>query len=115
MLTPWVRRPEPAGKGENLMRTMLRVQMGNEAASRAIQDGSLPATMQKLTAMLHPEAAYFTSCDGLRTAYFVFDMTDSAQLPPIAEPLFSTLDAKIDVSPVMNADDLTKGLSQLAG
>ncbi len=56
---------------------------------------------------------YFTAFDGKRTAYLVFDMPDSSALPPFAEPFFVELNADVQVAPVMNSDDLQKGLSQL--
>src|SRR5256885_11051637 len=37
--------PEPASGRDHAMRMMLRLQMDNQAASRAIQDGSLPTIM----------------------------------------------------------------------
>lgn len=40
-------------------------------------------------------------------------MKDSSDLPPIGEPFFSQLNAKVEVFPIMNAEDLKKGLSQL--
>jgi len=43
----------------------------------------------------------------------VFDLKDPSQLPPISEPLFSKLNAKIQLFPVMNQEDLQKGLQQL--
>jgi hypothetical protein len=46
--------------------------------------------------------------------YMVFDMADSSDLPPFAEPFFQGLNADVQVAPTMNGDDLQKGLSQLA-
>jgi hypothetical protein len=40
-------------------------------------------------------------------------MPNSSDLPPFAEPFFSGLDADVAVAPVMNAEDLQKGLAQL--
>ena len=37
-------------------------------------------------------------------------MKDSAEIPAIVEPLFLGLAAKVELIPVMNADDLRKGL-----
>jgi hypothetical protein len=95
------------------MRMLMTVQMDVDAASRGIQDGTLPKVMDSTLSQLQPESAYFTTHEGCRTAYIFFDLKDPSQMPRIAEPLFSGLKAKIDLSPVMNADDLRKGLSQL--
>jgi hypothetical protein len=37
-------------------------------------------------------------------------MNDASDIPRIAEPLFAGLNAKVQLLPVMNADDLKKGL-----
>jgi hypothetical protein len=41
-------------------------------------------------------------------------LPDSSAIPPFAEPFFSALDAQVELAPVMNTEDLQKGLSQLA-
>ena len=38
-----------------------------------------------------------------------FDMKGASEIPSIAEPLFADLNARIQLLPVMNADDLKKG------
>ncbi len=40
-------------------------------------------------------------------------MQDSSLLPTIGEPLFEGLGAKIEIQPVMNSEDLRKGLAAL--
>jgi hypothetical protein len=97
------------------MRMMMKVQMDTEAASRAIADGSLARVMQETLGKLQPEAAYFGPENGHRTAFIVFDLQDPSQLPSISEPLFSTMKANIQMFPVMNQEDLQKGLAQLDG
>ena len=96
------------------MRMMMKVSMPVEPANAAIKDGSLPKTMQELAARLKPEASYFYTECGKRTALFVFDMKDSAQMPVIAEPFFMRLNAGVELHPVMNADDLKAGLKAAA-
>ncbi|MBA2579307.1 MAG: hypothetical protein H0V03_00410 [Thermoleophilaceae bacterium] len=97
------------------MRMMMKVQMDTEAGSLAIADGSLPQLMQETLGQLNPEAAYFGPENGIRTAFIVFDLQDPSQLPPISEPLFSKLKANIQMFPVMDSEDLQKGLGQLGG
>ena len=92
------------------MRMCLKVEIDNEAGNSALRDGSLPKLMQSLQTELKPEAAYFTTDQGNRTAFFYFNMTDSAQIPSIAEPLFMGLKAKLTLTPVMNGEELAKGL-----
>jgi hypothetical protein len=97
------------------MRTLMKIQIDTAAGSRAIADGSLPQLMQQTLGSLRPEAAYFGPENGVRTAFIVFDMQDPSQLPSITEPLFSKLNARVEVFPVMNQEDLQKGLQQLGG
>lgn len=95
------------------MRVRLKVQMSVEAANNAIKDGSLPKLMEATMSTLKPEAAYFLSEDGLRTAELFFDMKDASQLPSLLEPFFMGVNARVDVTPAMNADDLRTGLRAL--
>jgi len=91
-----------------MLRWTVPVEKGNEA----IKDGSLPATMEWLMEELKPEAAYFFPEAGERAGQVVFDMADPSQIPQIAERLFEALDAAVEFVPVMNMDDLRKGLQK---
>jgi hypothetical protein len=93
---------------------MMKVTMGLEAGNRAGKDGRLGKIISATSEKLKPEAAYFTTSHGKRTALFFFDMTDSAMMPAVAEHLFQELDAEIEFKPVMNAEDLKKGLALVA-
>jgi hypothetical protein len=95
------------------MRMLMTVQMETEATNGAIKDGSLAKVMESTLHQIHAEASYFTARDGYRTAYMVFDMQEPAQIPPIVEPLFMGMNAKIELAQVMNADDLQEGLGRL--
>lgn len=97
------------------MRTLLKAVVEVQAGNRALKDGVLERTIKNFTDQVKPEAAYFTSENGKRTAYFVFDLNDSSQLPVLTEPLFTELNAEIFISPVMNQEDLGRGLQQVAG
>jgi len=92
------------------MRTMLRVVMPVEKGNQAIQNGTLPRVMMSAMQDLKPEAAYFYPENGKRACLMVFDMKDPSQIPVIAERFFMELNAEVTLTPVMNADDLKKGL-----
>lgn len=92
------------------MRTLLKVSMDVVASNKAIMDGSLPKIMQETMDKIKPEAAYFQADDGRRACFMVFDLKDASEIPSIAEPFFIGFNAKVDFSPVMNAEDLKKGL-----
>ncbi|MGZ3416795.1 MAG: hypothetical protein ACXVEE_02960 [Polyangiales bacterium] len=91
---------------------MLRVSMDVEAGNRSIKNGAIGKVMEATMERIKPEAAYFTADGGKRTAYFVFDLKDPSDIPSIAEPFFMQLGASIDMMPVMNRDDLSKGLEK---
>ncbi|MFJ6832413.1 hypothetical protein [Streptomyces sp. NPDC091209] len=95
------------------MRVMLRATMDTEKANEVIRDGKLQQLMQETMEKLKPEAAYFTTNDGCRACYLFFDLQDPSHIPSIAEPLFMSLGARIELAPVMNGDDLKKGLAEL--
>ena len=94
------------------MRMLMKVQIPTEAGNAAIKDGSLPQVVGRALEALKAEAAYFTSEEGMRTALIFFDMTDSSEIPPAAEPFFIGLDAKITFAPVMNADEMREGVGK---
>jgi hypothetical protein len=95
------------------MRVLLQAHLDTEKTNDMIRSGKMPQVMQEIIGAFKPEASYFTAVGGVRTMLLVFDMQDSAQMPPLTEPLFERFGAEVDYTPVMNADDLQKGLSQL--
>ncbi|MFE2550763.1 DUF3303 family protein [Streptomyces sp. NPDC059355] len=97
------------------MRVMLRAHIDTQAGNEATRAGTLPQAMKKLMEKIKPEAAYFGPSEGVRSCWIVFDMQDSAEIPPLLEGLFTELNAEVEISPVMNAEDLARGLSQLQG
>ncbi|UQX01279.1 hypothetical protein [Streptomyces sp. RerS4] len=95
------------------MRVMLRAHMDTTATNEGIRSGSLPETVKKMLESLKPEAAYFGLHEGVRSMWVVFDLDDSSKLPVLLEPLFLQYNAEIEVGPVMNADDLGRGLAAM--
>jgi hypothetical protein len=97
------------------MRMLLKASMDTEKSNQALQEGRMQSALEGMMRELQPEATYFYPENGRRTALFVFDMEDPSQLPGVSEPLFSTAGADVHVTPVMNAEDLQKGLQQAFG
>lgn len=95
------------------MRTLLKIHMDTQDGNAAIKDGTLPKTIETLVEQLQPEATYFFPDHGKRCAYVFFDLADPARIPVICEPLFTALGAQIELEPVMNLDDLQRGLTSL--
>lgn len=95
------------------MRTMIKVTVPVEAGNKAFKDGTLQRTIMEALERLKPEAAYFLPERGVRTAFLVVDLKDTSEIPAIVEPFFEKLNAAVELLPVMNADDLKKGLAKV--
>ena len=93
------------------MRMMLRWTVPVEAGNQAIASGQMQSTISDLMDRLSPEAAYFWPDNGERSGMIVFDMTEPSEIPKIAEGLFNKLNAAVSFHPVMNPEDLKKGLA----
>jgi hypothetical protein len=94
------------------MRVMLRFTIPVEQGNQAYKDGSLGKTMETIMKKLKPEAAYFAPMDGKRAGMLFFDVAEPSQIIEAVEPLFSGLNAAVELIPVMNGDDLRKGLAK---
>jgi len=89
------------------MRMMIQFSIPVEAGNQAARKGTLGAPFEKILAELKPEAAYFTATEhGERGGFIVFDLKDTSQIPAIVEPFFLMYNARLKISPVMNAQDL---------
>jgi hypothetical protein len=96
------------------MRMMLKFAPPVEMGNRTIKDGSLGKTLESIMNKLKPEAAYFTPLDGKRGGMMFFDLAEPSQIVEVVEPLFLNLNAEVEIVPVMNGDDLRKGLGKAA-
>ncbi|TWF95182.1 hypothetical protein FHU35_12176 [Saccharopolyspora dendranthemae] len=95
------------------MRMLIRIKPGLEAANQALKDGSMQKALQQAHEQLKPEASYFLPENGQRTAYFFCDLADESQIVSSLDPFFSHLEAKVEVYPAMNFNDLLAGFDQL--
>lgn len=93
------------------MRTLMKVTIPVDSGNTAIENGSLGKTIESILNDLKPEAAYFATVEGKRSGLIVFDLKDTSQIPAVAEPWFLAFNAKVQVEPVMNREDLKKALS----
>ena len=96
------------------MRMMLKFTLPVERGNAAFRDGSLGKVVETIMTKLEPEAAYFAPFDGKRGGMIFFDLTEPSQIVEVVEPLFLNLSAETELVPVMNGDDLRKGLTKAA-
>jgi hypothetical protein len=96
------------------MRMLMTVQMEIDAGNRAIKDGTLAKLMDSTVERFRPESVYFATRAGERIIYIVFDLDEEVKMIAIAEPFFSGLNAKVDMTPAMTLDDVRHGLSRLS-
>ncbi len=88
------------------MRTLLKVSIPIAEGNAAVADGTLGTTLSSILADLKPEAAYFAEDNGARTAFIIINLADSSQIPAVAEPFFLAFNAKVEIHPAMNLEDL---------
>ena len=94
------------------MRMMMKVSIPVDAGNRGVKEGGLPKTVLGFVEQFKPESCYFTAEAGMRTAFFVFDLKDPTMIPSVAEPFFQNLQASIELSPVMNLDEMKQGVEK---
>jgi hypothetical protein len=94
------------------MRMMMKACMDTKMSNQATKGGKMPDAVRATIERIKPEAAYFTP-EGGRTMILVFDMKDSSELPSVSDPFFQEMGADVTFEPVMNLEDLQKGLAAL--
>lgn len=95
------------------MRVMLKATLDTEKSNELMRSGKMSEQVKGILDRLQPEAAYFGPLGGRRTMVLVVHMQDSSELPSVGEQFFTHMNAEVEMCPVMNGEDLQKGLSQL--
>ncbi len=96
------------------MRIMVKFAIPVEAGNAALRSGKLQKVFDQLLSDIKPEAGYFyPTTSGERGGFFVINMQDSSQVAETVERFFFGLNAKVELVPVMNGDDLHKALSSV--
>jgi len=95
------------------MRFLLRVSFPVDAGNASAKKDGFRA-MQNILQNQGPEAAYFLTQDGKRTALLILNLEDAPQMAEFAEPWFLALSAEAYWSPVMVPSDLEKAAAAVA-
>jgi len=92
------------------MRMLMKVSIPIAEGNAAVANGSLGSTIESILGDLKPETVYFAEENGARTAFVFLNMADSSQIPAIAEPWFLSFNAKVELHPAMNLEDLKNAM-----
>ena len=90
------------------MRFLIRARIPTEAGNKMVQDPNFLKKIEEYINKIKAEANYFFESDGNRVV--IVDIQSADQIPIIIEPLFSGMDAHVELHPVMSLDDLKKGI-----
>ena len=97
------------------MRMMLKFTLPVETSNAAINDGLLGANNGIDLEQTQTRSRLLHAAEGKRGGMILFDLADPSQIVETVEPFFLGLNATTELVPVMNADDLRKGLARVAG
>jgi len=95
------------------MRMMLKWSLPTDAGNKMIKDGEVGKVLGPLLEAMKPEAAYWFASGGIRGGLFVFDLAESSDQPKFSEPLWMA-GCSVEFFPVMNQEELMKGLAAAA-
>jgi hypothetical protein len=96
------------------MRTLLQVSLPTEATNKALSEPDSMKKLKQYVDSLKPEVVYFTANDmGERSFFAVFDLKDPSKIPVVAEPLFMMYHARVRFRPLMNWEEVEKGVNEV--
>src|SRR5215471_11832832 len=95
------------------MRFMIQFSIPTQYGNEIVRSGKVEKIFKKLGEDLKPEAMYFYPADGLRSGSIFIQSNDPGLCVAVGERLWFGLHAQVKITPVMNGDDLGKGLSEL--
>lgn len=90
------------------MRMLLHFQFPIEPFNSAVRDGTVGAKLEQIVEAIRPEAIWFTEHNGCRGGTAVVNLEDSSQVPAVAEPLFLTFGAKMELRIAMTPEELAR-------
>ena len=79
------------------MRFLIRARIPTEAGNKMVQDPNFLKKIEEYINKIKAEATYFFESDGNRVVAFIVDIPSADQIPIIVEPLFSGMDAHVEL------------------
>jgi hypothetical protein len=95
------------------MRFMFEFRVPTQSGNDAVRSGKIGKVLTKLGEEFKPEAMYFYPAEGMRAGCIFIQSDDPAVCVAVGERLWFGLQAQVKVTPVMNAEELGKGLADL--
>ena len=96
------------------MRILVDFKFPLEPFNSMVRNGTAGPALEKVLGDIKPEAVYFSARNGQRGGIAIVEVADASKIPAIAEPLFLTFNATVELHPVMTPEDLAKsGLDDL--
>jgi len=93
------------------MRFMIQFSVPTQHGNEVVRSGKIDKVFKKLAEEFKPEAMYFYPAGGERAGCMFIQSDNPSICAAIGERMWFGLRAQISVTPVMNADDLGRGLS----
>jgi hypothetical protein len=100
-------------KGQVAMRFMIQFSIPTQYGNEIVRSGKIEKVIKKLGEEFKPEAMYFYPADGLRSGCMFIQSDNPAICAAVGERMWFGLQAQITVTPVMNGEDLGKGLAEM--
>lgn len=96
------------------MRMIIDFNFPLEPFNSLVRNGTVGQKLQQILEDVKPEAVYFSERNGQRGGLMIVDVADPSKVPSIAEPLFLTFNANVQLRVAMTAEDLAgAGLDDL--
>jgi hypothetical protein len=95
------------------MRMVMKVEIPTESGNAAFKNGKFVQAIQETMKRTQAEAAYFTTVNGNRGGYIIFDLDDVAKIPYVAEPAFQAMGAKIEFTPCFTPEELQQAAGDI--
>ena len=93
------------------MRMMAKFHFPVSGGNELVRSGKLNTAFENLMGDLKPEAAYFFPDEnGERAGLIFFDLAEPSMVVGVVERFAFGFGAQVMLTPVMNADDIQKGL-----
>jgi hypothetical protein len=90
------------------MKFLAKVTLSTEAGNALCRDKDMHRKMDAIMSDVRPESVYFGADSGNRTMFCIVNVDNGHDLPRVAEPFWLGLNATVDFTPVLTAEEFKK-------